>query len=490
MCGIIGFVSGRKSGASAQEIKAVRDLFIAGEVRGTDSAGLLWAEKGYRKGAEAIKMYYDKDVVSPSALRTKALWGAMTDSLFILGHNRAATLGAVTQELAHPFAFGYVSGVHNGTVLAWKTALKDHITDAEMDSMAIMEALNSVDSDTSSVVEVLEKIEGGAYALAWADNRTKTINLARNADRPLALAYTKTGGLFFASELRMLEWVLERNHIKADWSGNMEVHTLIKIPYDGGEATVEDYSSKIPVYTSYQDYYQQGRSMYPDQRLWEDVWEELEDDLTPFRSPSQGNTMTIPSRLVVKDTEGLPKRHYLTPGVLTNIHQAVTNLFGIFPNKDAASTMKEYLRTYVEPAVEGGKQTAIGGLSVPVVVSGIDNQGSAQGFVYLKGERDPLPVQVYISNQHARHAIDSLLAGGEVVVLNNVEVEGIDLYSMGVTGLVCRAWYYGPSFIEATHPVDTIEIDVADLESQHPAQYSDIKINWWEGWKASGNSVH
>lgn len=115
----------------------------------------------------------------------------------IIGHNRAATSGAVINANAHPFCHGEITGVHNGT-LRNQTNLKDW-REFDVDSDNIFYNI-----DECGVEETL-KILNGAFVLVWWDEGTETLNLVRNIERPLSYAYSKDGScLFYASEPWML----------------------------------------------------------------------------------------------------------------------------------------------------------------------------------------------------------------------------------------------------------------------------------------------
>jgi hypothetical protein len=52
----------------------------------------------------------------------------------------------------------------------------------------------------------------GAYSLVYFDDKEKTLNLIRNDERPMFLGLDdKAGRVYFGSEKKMLEWILNRN---------------------------------------------------------------------------------------------------------------------------------------------------------------------------------------------------------------------------------------------------------------------------------------
>lgn len=129
-------------------------------------------------------------------------WG---DNVYI-GHNRAATRGAVNHANAHPFHTGKIVGVHNGTLRgAWRLPDEKYY---DVDSECLLNAI-----DTLGVDEAW-KITDGAAALAWWNLQDKTLNLLRNNERTLFYAYSKDfKTLLWASEWEMMTWCASRNKI-------------------------------------------------------------------------------------------------------------------------------------------------------------------------------------------------------------------------------------------------------------------------------------
>lgn len=228
MCGIVGAIGN----INQKELKAFRDLLLFDVVRGQDSTGVVHVPTNTSVGQVSIH----KDVGHPINLWEYS-YGYKTNSLFsdrgvinkptkaVIGHNRAATMGSVTVDNAHPFKFGGVYGVHNGSL--WSTAGLEGYHD--VDSKCIYETISKKGID-----DTWPEVRGAA-ALVWWDEDTKRLCMIRNDERPL---YTITNDdescMFFASEAWMLNVALSRNGVKVDAKGSktykypeeLPIHTL------------------------------------------------------------------------------------------------------------------------------------------------------------------------------------------------------------------------------------------------------------------------
>lgn len=193
MCGLVGMAGW----IGQNESKMFRFMLEVDVVRGRDSTGVTWVDNQWGVTTE-------KDVGPPQNLwdfNNKSKFNS--DGLFkfgyrvVIGHNRAATIGKVTQENAHPFTFGSVTGAHNGTLYDWSDL--EGYKELDVDSKGL---INTIDLKG---IEHTWKNFTGAAALTWYDEKDQTINLIRNEERPLCWAQTtdeKT--LFWASEPWMI----------------------------------------------------------------------------------------------------------------------------------------------------------------------------------------------------------------------------------------------------------------------------------------------
>jgi hypothetical protein len=236
MCGIVGC-------AGTLGIKHERvfsELLIMNQLRGFDSVGL--AKVGYSRLPEVAKSVENPIDFITSAPYVKALKGM---NRVLLGHNRAATIGKVVVENAHPFTHDHITGVHNGT-LTYRRDLEDHANFA-------------VDSDNlfyhlakKGVRDLWVKLWGAA-AIVWWDAKDESINFLRNKDRPLFLAYDKEHKVvMWASEFYMLQAVCFRNGIAVDKAPfPIEVDTLYSFSFGDkffANKVLEPVTMKIAAY--------------------------------------------------------------------------------------------------------------------------------------------------------------------------------------------------------------------------------------------------
>ena len=176
MCGIVGYIA--KDDKEYQNARRgfFKYALALDTLRGGDSTGVISVDKkftvrGFRTLAPGLFYAPSKDFEE----RVPNGWA-------MIGHNRAATVGKVTIDNAHPFHVGSIHLVHNGTLVDDGSSLPTYDYSVDVDSHQIAIALNSV--PPKDAVSILEKIDGD-FALVWTDSRDKSINMCRNAGRPM-----------------------------------------------------------------------------------------------------------------------------------------------------------------------------------------------------------------------------------------------------------------------------------------------------------------
>jgi hypothetical protein len=125
----------------------------------------------------------------------------------------------------------------------------------DSDSAALYSSLSQIGAGDDDVVRFLEEISYGAYALVWYDARAQEIRFARNDERPLHFVNT-SDGLFWASERRMLEFVLANPKLSITPESEafqLAEHKLVSIPVGADsetEARVAGYTPRTYVTTT------------------------------------------------------------------------------------------------------------------------------------------------------------------------------------------------------------------------------------------------
>ena len=225
MCGIFGAIAANKRvGLLLPSEKFIRQSIIAGTLRGLDGTGLVTVTDKdatyWRKSAQTGPEFV-KEMGNISSLKS----GLEGDPYIMYGHNRAATVGTVSDDTAHPFEAPNVVGIHNGTLsYGWKRRLNAKKS-IEVDSEALMRCISH-----RGPMYALPKAEG-AMAIVWTNTKTNQTYMFRNSERPVSYCHSVSGNLYWASEAGMLEWLLDRGDIAIDKDGikDLPIDTIFNI---------------------------------------------------------------------------------------------------------------------------------------------------------------------------------------------------------------------------------------------------------------------
>lgn len=208
MCGLSGCVGNL---AYKEELVA-KDLMFYNTLRGEDSTGVATLVKGKGntpKIAKAIGQPWN-------LVDTKKYENSMKGSLaLIMTHNRKATVGAKSIGNAHPFEYGSITGMHNGTIPDMYIKDLPDFAEMETDSKVI---INSIDKwGIKKTIENIPESANLAYALVWYDAKDHSINFMRNPQRSLYFAFDDNRhDLFWSSEIEHLASALNRREIKRE----------------------------------------------------------------------------------------------------------------------------------------------------------------------------------------------------------------------------------------------------------------------------------
>jgi hypothetical protein len=220
-------------------------MMIGNALRGTDGSGVI---KVYADGQSDWR----KQVGYPYHLwESKSFmdWWKdyeKADVRFLIGHCRWGTKGLTTVDNAHPFTEGKITLVHNGTLSKFSD-LPD-FKDYDVDSQAIAHSI-----DVQGIQKTVDGMDG-AYSLVYYDDKEQTVNFIRNFERPMFIGMDDyMGRVYFSSEKKMLEWILDRNNINAPKDGFREVptNTLVTFKLDNMVPDIKKVDKKhfFPVQT-------------------------------------------------------------------------------------------------------------------------------------------------------------------------------------------------------------------------------------------------
>jgi len=282
MCGIIGLIARTEQGFWQRDADLLEQLLIVNSLRGKDSTGVFATFRN--KQAEVLKLGSNPFNLFRCKEWTDFRTTMASRARIVIGHNRAATKGAVSTENAHPFVENNIILVHNGTL--WDhSKLSDKQFD--VDSNAIAHALSE-----GSIDDVLPKLRG-AFALVWYDTEKQKLFAIRNDERPLFIIESENM-FVLSSEPMIAALPLSRQNRKIE--NVVEIPTFELLEFDQ-KGKMESRKLEKPTYTSYSTTYKGGQKMGKDvhpgtttSRVTRDLVEDsLSDDYWEYMSEGRSS---------------------------------------------------------------------------------------------------------------------------------------------------------------------------------------------------------
>lgn len=247
MCGLFGQVG---PGIQVADLIFLKSLAWVSALRGTDGTGILQAGayRTHYKNLKKFNNYFLEKGQHDISYFTwyhehhkegnRKVFGDISDNLYA-GHVRAATLGNVSDNNAHPFELENLIGMHNGTLVDSKYMDRSW---EKTDSELMFEDMN-----IRGIVPVLRDLDDkSAYSVVIWDKSDLTINFATNGKRPLKFAINKRRNvLYWASETWMLTGCAARHGIELAGVWEFETDHLYSL------RPVDVRSEQFPLWTKY-----------------------------------------------------------------------------------------------------------------------------------------------------------------------------------------------------------------------------------------------
>lgn len=240
MCGIVGVIAKKSKRLIHYDFEIFSNLLIADAVRGKDSTGIFYID--HLRNVDYLKLAsHPFNLLSTTEYNT---WRgeAFQKGQVLVGHNRKATEGTISNENSHPFISGPITLVHNGHISNFRTLVPIKVREKHginVDSHGIAYLISKGDHE-----QVLKELRG-AFAIVWFDSLKKKLFLIRNSERPLAMMESENS-FYFASEGSMIKWSLKRHKIAPipDMVGQIKPNTLIEIDLSKDELSAKDFVVK------------------------------------------------------------------------------------------------------------------------------------------------------------------------------------------------------------------------------------------------------
>lgn len=391
MCGIVGIIPNIKEKDGHRLSSLAWDLLLLNTLRGSDGVGCFWYEKSknapqfVKKGMDAPRFLMDK--VCPQAV------SGILSNHFWVGHNRAATVGKLSDENSHPFVFDHIIGVHNGTLRGTSKLSNKYFP---VDSMAIFDSL----SKNENIETTIKNIRGAA-ALVWFNSKTNTLNFWRNEERPLSFVELEGGTIIFASEAWMATNLASRNGFKVVSVFHLEENKLCSY-----NINTKDWAAEVEM-----------KQDKEEPTYWNDFYDQI--PRIPRKNSVVSNvntTLTVPE----------PFRKYLTDPkehTYETISEVPMEFYGQGNNIKVGDHVFFCITRDTKMTAGGSFRNVIGELhdTDEVVISGVMHEDAVKSTYNRKTmlfgrvltvKQEGLLSNIYITNIHTTNIIDPLWAAG------------------------------------------------------------------------------
>lgn len=194
-CGLVGF-----SGVNPFKIPVIRTLLWHNSIarKSTDSTGIYTPSMGIIKDVKPAKDFFK--------MEDKMSLLEENDNI-LLGHVRAATVGDKTDVgSAHPWDFGSIVMMHNGTLKNYEELAKKYNIakeDWKVDSQVLGLAIKK-NFESSDPFRVLSEYTGAAAVIVHHKERN-SLFVYRDDQRTLAYGYINDTDMYISSEIDILE---------------------------------------------------------------------------------------------------------------------------------------------------------------------------------------------------------------------------------------------------------------------------------------------